>query len=387
MAPDLTQPLTESETRQTCTSAAIASSSAQQSLAPVDVDNIELLDDDDQEIVLRVKWRSSTYIVELSPQETVTDLKARLFELTDVLPKRQKVIGLPSSSGRPPQDMQPLGQLSLKAEQKIMMIGTREEDIDALNNGYLSHQNEVIDDLDFEMPNDPAKLRRMFNKKLERRIESTEFRIMNAPRPGKKLLVLDLDYTLLDSRGKSSEVADWGRPGLHLFLASVYRSYDIVIWSQTSWRWLEAKLTGLSMLFASNYKVSFVLDKSSMFSVKFRRGSTTHRHEVKALEIIWRSFPEWNATNTIHVDDLAKNFALNPQSGLKIKPFRNAQVARHSDRELYMLDLYLKLIAERETDFTSLNHNEWKKYLWNHNPEGFIDAHLSQTPSESPSNS
>ncbi|CAN8065370.1 unnamed protein product [Agarophyton chilense] len=378
MATNITQPRLEPEIQALPPTANVADSAYQSQVATEDTELIE----DEQEFFLQVKWKRSTYVIEFSPQDTVLDLKVRLFELTDVLPKRQKVLGLPSSSGRPPVDSMPLGQLSLKPDQKIMMIGTREEDITALNNGFLSHQREQLDELDDDTANNPAKLRRTFKNKLERRIESTEFRIINPPRPGKKLLVLDLDYTLFDSKGKSSAIADWARPGLHLFLASAYRSYDIVVWSQTSWRWLEAKLTGLSMLFSSNYKLSFVLDRSSMFSVKFRRGNLTHRHEVKALEIIWRRFPEWNATNTVHVDDLSKNFALNPQSGLKIQPFREAHVSRYNDRELYMLNAYLNLIATTVDDFTTLNHNEWKSYIWNNNPEAFIDAHVCQNQAE-----
>jgi ubiquitin-like domain-containing CTD phosphatase 1 len=34
--------------------------------------------------------------------------------------------------------------------------------------------------------------------KLERRIKMTEVTILNEPRPGKKLLVVDIDYTIFD---------------------------------------------------------------------------------------------------------------------------------------------------------------------------------------------
>lgn len=35
--------------------------------------------------------------------------------------------------------------------------------------------------------------------------------------------------------------------------------------------------------------------------------------QVKPLKIIWDKHPRWNASNTLHVDDLARNFALNPK--------------------------------------------------------------------------
>lgn len=339
--------------------------------APPDNQLADPPQDDEQDIVLRVKWRSSTYIVELSQQETLLDLKHRLFEFTEVLPKRQKVLGLPTSSGRPPQDSLLMSSLTLKPDHKIIMVGTREEHIDALNNAYTAAQHDVLNDLDFDVPDDHHKLRALYKNRLERRIQSTEFRIINPPRPGKRLLVLDLDNTLLDCKGMTATAAGPARPGLHSFLASVYPFYDIVVWSQTSWRWLEAKLTTLSMLFATDYKLSFVLDRTSMFRVRSRIGNFTHRHEVKALEIIWRRFPAWNASNTIHIDDLAKNFALNPQSGLKILPFRNTDERRDNDKELFILDVYLNLIAERESDFTTLDHKHWKKYVRNHDPDGY----------------
>lgn len=34
--------------------------------------------------------------------------------------------------------------------------------------------------------------------KLERRVKMVEVPVLNAPRPGKKLLVVDIDYTIFD---------------------------------------------------------------------------------------------------------------------------------------------------------------------------------------------
>jgi ubiquitin-like domain-containing CTD phosphatase 1 len=71
---------------------------------------------------------------------------------------------------------------------------------------------------------------------------------MTPPRPNKKLLVMDLDYTLLDCKrwqDPSVSMIDFERPGLHKFLAAIYPYYDLAIWSQTHWRFLEAKLVEL----------------------------------------------------------------------------------------------------------------------------------------------
>lgn len=79
----------------------------------------------------------------------------------------------------------------------------------------------------------------------------------------------------------------------------------------------------LTQLIDTADKVSWVLDKTSMPHVEsFRGGAQGERtkHRVKPLELIWRKFPDFYCRrNTLHVDDLSRNFAMNPGNGLKIK--------------------------------------------------------------------
>ena len=93
-----------------------------------------------------------------------------------------------------------------------------------------------------------------------------------------------------------------------------------------------------------------------------------------------------NERNTIHIDDLVRtplpppdggfiksiqkgrNFALNPNEGLKISAFKHAHTERAAqDRELDKLALYLVHIAGID-DFRSLNHRVgshlWHCRLW-----------------------
>ena len=224
---------------------------------------------------------------------------------------------------------------------------------------------DVINDLDWDYTpgkDDHVADNPIFRAKLESRITSTELRVLHAPRPGKKLLVLDLDYTLFDHKSKANHMHELKRPYVDEFLAASYENYDIVVWSQTSWRWLEAKLTELGFLTSPNYHISFVVDKSAMFTVESNVKGNKRQHEVKALELIWRKFPQWSAANTVHVDDLARNFAMNPKSGLKIKAYRNAAFAKNSDRELLFLTQYLRLIASVD-DFDELDFGEWHEFL------------------------
>ena len=73
--------------------------------------------------------------------------------------------------------------------------------------------------------------------------------------------------------------------------------------------------------FQFNFRLSLIFyihgvqDKSTMFTVR--------QQYVKPLEIIWAKCASlgWGPHNTVHVDDLERNFELNKQSGVLISPF------------------------------------------------------------------
>jgi ubiquitin-like domain-containing CTD phosphatase 1 len=52
---------------------------------------------------------------------------------------------------------------------------------------------------------------------------------------------------------------------------------------------------------------------------------------------------------------------MNPQNGLRIRPFREAHLNRDKDRELIHLSKYLKDISSLP-DLSGLNHRTWEKY-------------------------
>jgi len=62
-------------------------------------------------------------------------------------------------------------------------------------------------------------------------------------------------------------------------------------------------------------------------------------------------------------DDLRRNFAMNPSSGLKIKAFRNAHTSRATDNELKKLKVYVDIIARENVDFKTLDHKKWERYV------------------------
>ena len=79
--------------------------------------------------------------------------------------------------------------------------------------------------------------------KVAARAEQYKPRMIFTPRPGKRLLVLDIDYTIFDHRSTAESAMELARPHLHTFLQRAYVDYDLVFWSATSMRWIVLKLT------------------------------------------------------------------------------------------------------------------------------------------------
>lgn len=317
--------------------------------------------EEQKHLELQAKFKSSVIPVLVSPESTVGQLKQALFALTNVQVDKQKLVGLVcTDKAQKLDDNTVIGSLTIK-KNTFMLIGNPDEEIlkDLNEEDYAS----IVDDLDVdysaeetkEMSHNPEHLRLM-----TKYTEKLHINIINPPRPGKKLLVLDLDYTIFDMKGKGDFV-HLKRPFTDQFLSLLYPFYDIVFWSQTSWKWLEIKLTELGILLHPNYRVCFVLDKTCMFSIESKKG----KYQVKALQLIWNKFPEWGPANTVHVDDLGRNFAMNPQSGLKILPYKDAPNNRATDRELQFVGRYLYLLKELN-DFTVVDHSKWKESLAQH---------------------
>jgi ubiquitin-like domain-containing CTD phosphatase 1 len=77
------------------------------------------------------------------------------------------------------------------------------------------------------------------------------------------------------------------RPYLHEFLTSAYEDYDIVTWSTTNMKWIEAKMKELGVSTNANYKITFMLDSAVMVTVHTpRRGLI----DMKPLGVVGKSF-------------------------------------------------------------------------------------------------
>ena len=115
------------------------------------------------------------------------------------------------------------------------------------------------------------------------------------------------------------------------------------------------------MLTNPGYKISFVLDKTAMFTVVSSRKGKDFKHSVKPLPVIWSKVKCWSAANTVHIDDLSRNFSLNPANGIKVKAYyRERAAAEGEDVELRLLAVYLLSIADCP-DMSKLDHSHWRR--------------------------
>uniref|UniRef100_A0A8C5PBH0 Ubiquitin-like domain-containing CTD phosphatase 1 n=1 Tax=Leptobrachium leishanense TaxID=445787 RepID=A0A8C5PBH0_9ANUR len=288
---------------------------------------------------LIIKWGSREFpLSALSEEDTVLDLKYSLKSLTGVLPERQKLLGL-KYKGKPAENNLKLGVLKLKPNTKIIMMGTREESLEDVL-GPPPDNDDIVNDFDIEEEVVEVENREENLAKISRRVKDHKVEVQNAPREGKKLLVLDVDYTLFDHRSCAETGLELMRPYLHEFLTSAYEDYDIVIWSATSMKWIEAKMKELGVSTNSNYKITFMLDSAAMITVHTpKRGLI----DVKPLGVIWGKYAEfYSKNNTIMFDDIGRNFLMNPQNGLKIS-FKEARTM-------------MKILLKRHFLFSFVSH-------------------------------
>ncbi|CAG5130129.1 unnamed protein product [Candidula unifasciata] len=295
-------------------------------------------------------------ITGLLSTDTVKDLKEAVYRVTSVQPNRQKLLGL-KMKPHELTDETVLAVLKLRPNMKLILMGTKEEEIEKLTDTPADFP-EVVNDFDIEEEEIAIENREEYLAKIERRVKTYRVNTLNECRPGKKLLVLDIDYTLFDHRSTVEQANELMRPYLHEFLTEAYKNYDIVIWSATGMKWIETKLNLLGVSSHPEYKICFYLDADAMISIHTPKYGVI---EVKPLGVIWGKYEHWSEKNTIMFDDVRRNFIMNPQSGLRVKAFRDGPVNRFSDTELLKLAEYLNCIADLD-DFTVLDHRNWRDY-------------------------
>mmetsp|Transcript_24725 Transcript_24725/g.82939 ORF Transcript_24725/g.82939 Transcript_24725/m.82939 type:complete len:327 (+) Transcript_24725:153-1133(+) len=319
---------------------------------------------------LRVSWRGKVIEVTLEDGMTIGELKASLRAKTGVPVGNQKLMGFKAIRGLPKDDALVASHAPDPAR-PIMMMGSPDADHvppppEGAPGSPAADDAEVVNDLDDMDPTPAAASRHV--ESIAQRVASYKPTVLSAPRDGKACLVLDMDYTLFDHRSSAEDAGQLARPHLHEFLEAAHASYDIFIWSATSLAWIVRKMRALGIADHPRYQVTAIYCERAMVTVATEKYGVLN---VKPLAVIWGQFEgRYSPRNTVHVDDLSRNFTLNPQSGLKIPPCAGMPVAanRAKDRELVRLTRYLSAIAD--SDFSTLDHSKWHKVVRGLSHEG-----------------
>jgi ubiquitin-like domain-containing CTD phosphatase 1 len=328
---------------------------------------------------VEVSFSGSKHVLALPPTATVGDLRAAVEAACCVAAARQKLVGLP-----PGADSTPLASLPLKLPRhKLMLVGTRDDALARARAAAAEAAAEaaaaVTDDLsgegEEEDEDDDGVLlgadgsdawlsQAVHAERVARRVSTYKPKMLAGFRPGKKgVVVLDIDYTLIDHRTVVERPADMARPYLHEFLARTYAAgFDLVIWSATSMSWIDVKMREMGVTSSPAYQVAAFVDGGAMVPVDHPRYG---RVNVKPLPVLWRLWEgECSPSSTIMLDDLRRNFLLNPRHGLRIKACRDLRNTRASDRELLHLSEYLEAIARLPVaEWPGLEHSEWRRFL------------------------
>eukprot|EP00198_Chlamydomonas_reinhardtii_P003012 XP_001692348.1 predicted protein [Chlamydomonas reinhardtii] len=301
-----------------------------------------------------IKWSGKEFVISLEPTDTVATLKHRLEGETNVLAKRQKILGLKTKDGKAAGDEAPVGELAIKPNVKLMMMGWTFSSGSGtqLPNPAQAHYATLFM---FEEAAPEVQVRDG-GKAGDNRSWRTE----GFNRAGSSVTCLGclvIDYTIFDLGSTAERPEELARPYLHEFLTSAYLDYDIIIWSATSKKWVEVKMKVRGVLSKAKGRVP-PLSPSLHFSVQ------TFATPARAPpQFVWEKFPgQYTPDNTIMLDDLKRNYIMNPQQGLVIRPFRKAHLTRGSDRELVGLTHYLAAIAHLDS-LAALDHNRWERYL------------------------
>uniref|UniRef100_A0A8C9EU52 Ubiquitin like domain containing CTD phosphatase 1 n=1 Tax=Pavo cristatus TaxID=9049 RepID=A0A8C9EU52_PAVCR len=173
--------------------------------------------------------------------------------------------------------------------------------------------DDVINDFDIEEEVVEVENREENLLKISRRVKEYKVEILNPPREGKKLLVLDVDYTLFGET--LCNLWGWFKRAVslpvHVSSCLIYKYTSVILACVFGYKQSE-----LGVSTNANYKITFMLDSAAMITVHTpRRGLI----DVKPLGVIWGKFSEYySKKNTIMFDDIGRNFLMNPQNGLKV---------------------------------------------------------------------
>ncbi|KAG0166409.1 hypothetical protein DFQ30_007229 [Apophysomyces sp. BC1015] len=156
-------------------------------------------------------------------------------------------------------------------------------------------------------------------------------------RSAKQLLILDLNGTLA-SRTKT-RTGMYVRPYQDHFFETIFRDYTVMVWSSAQ----PSSVQKMSQMFGPYYdRLRLIWDRRhfELTMEEYNNKAVT----VKDLEKVWGVLDNFNATNTILLDDSPAKSAKQPFNGIHLRTFDHYDKTFRREGEHELLDVlkYLK---------------------------------------------
>ncbi|GAA5796586.1 hypothetical protein HPULCUR_001959 [Helicostylum pulchrum] len=154
------------------------------------------------------------------------------------------------------------------------------------------------------------------------------------PNKQRQLLILDLNGTLCS---RTTVKTYFARPHAKDFFDYIFNNFTVMVWSSA-----QAYSVDKMCKMFEPYKPYAVWDRShlGLSETDFH----SHVDTIKDIKLVWKEFREFNATNTIVLDDSASKLVLQPYSLIKMSTFAIQLFERQveGERDLLKVKKYLK---------------------------------------------
>ncbi|GAN08156.1 NLI interacting factor family phosphatase [Mucor ambiguus] len=166
---------------------------------------------------------------------------------------------------------------------------------------------------------------------------STEESVFPSQQPKKQLLILDLNGTLISRikcRARSGR-AFYARPHYQAFLDFIFKHFEVMVWSSAR----QQNVEKMCHIFTKPLKLVWSRNHLKLSQHQFDSNVDT----IKDLDIVWEYFSnEYNATNTIVLDDSPSKLAHQPYNLIHIRTFNHEEIREgFTDNELLKVIRYL----------------------------------------------
>ncbi|KAL7316772.1 hypothetical protein PS15m_003220 [Mucor circinelloides] len=172
---------------------------------------------------------------------------------------------------------------------------------------------------------------------------SKESSVFTLQQPKKQLLILDLNGTLISriKIGNKSGKDYYVRPHYQRFQDYIFKHFDVMVWSS-------ARLPNVNRMcniFTKPLKLVWCRSQLELTQQEFNSNTDT----VKDLNIVWKHFSnEYNARNTIVLDDTPTKLAYQPYNLIHIRTFCHEDIHEgYTDNELLKVIPYLDTLRHQ----------------------------------------